>query len=224
EFPEDLNCVDALLDKHIREGRGDNVAIRTFESTWTYNDLFEKSNQIAHVLVDELGLVSGNRVLIRGANNPMFVACWFGIIKAGGIVVATMPLLRTKELSTMIECAEISFALCDYRLEEALAAVDSPFLKKYLLYNSTATSDPYLEVLMQKKPVEFANFKSKENCVCLIGFTSGTTGKPKMTAHFHRDVLLICEAFPKYSLQPTSNDIFTGSPPLGFTFGLGGMV
>ena len=224
EFPEDLNCVDVLLDRHIREGRGDAVAIRTFESVWTYNQLYAKSNQIAHVLVDEMGLVSGNRVLLRGANNPMFVACWFAIIKAGGIVVATMPLLREKELTTMIDCAEISYALCDYRLEEALAAVDSTFLKKYLTYDGTETSLSKLEVLMHNKPATFCNFESKADCVCLIGFTSGTTGKPKMTAHFHRDVLLICEAFPKYSLQPTPDDIFTGSPPLGFTFGLGGMV
>src|SRR5690606_31462035 len=201
EFPEDLNCVDALLDKHIREGRGDNVAIRTFESTWTYNDLFEKSNQIAHVLVDELGLVSGNRVLIRGANNPMFVACWFGIIKAGGIVVATMPLLREKELTTMIECAEISHALCDYRLEEEMNRVNSTFLKHVLTFDGSEQIEGDLETLMTGKPKAFDNFPSKSDSVCLIGFTSGTTGNPKMTAHFHKDVLAICEAFPKYALQ-----------------------
>ncbi len=224
EFPSQLNCVDALLDNHIREGRGNDVAIRTFDSVYTFQDLYEKSNQIAHVLVDELKLVSGNRVLIRGANNPMFVACWFAVIKAGGIVVATMPLLREKELATMIECAEISHAFCDFRLEDALSAVDSPFLKHCITYDGTGNSISKLEVLMHDKPKTFNNFDSQSDCVCLIGFTSGTTGKPKMTAHYHRDVLLICEAFPKYSLQPTRDDIFTGSPPLGFTFGLGGLV
>jgi 2-aminobenzoate-CoA ligase len=110
--PEMLNCVDKLLDNHIKNGNGNAICIRTFEETWTYNDLFEKANQIAHVLVDDLGLVSGNRVLLRSANNPMMVACWFAVIKAGGIVVATMPLLRAKELTTVIDCAEISIALC----------------------------------------------------------------------------------------------------------------
>jgi len=107
---EMLNCVEHLLDNHIKEGRGNNICIRTFEGNWTYQDLYEKANQIAHVLVDDLGLKSGNRVLIRSANNPMMVACWFAVLKAGGIVVATMPLLRSKELTTIIDCAEISHA------------------------------------------------------------------------------------------------------------------
>jgi 2-aminobenzoate-CoA ligase len=224
EMPDDLNCARRLLDDHIGNGRGNSVAMQTFEKSWTFRDLFEKSNQIAHVLVDDLGLVPGNRVLIRSANNPMMVACWFAVIKAGGIVVATMPLLREKELSTMVECAEISHALCDYRLEAELALVKSPFLKQVITFDGTEATLSKLEVLMHNKPKTFENFKSKADDVCLIGFTSGTTGKPKMTSHFHRDVLLICEAFPKYSLQPTPDDIFTGSPPLGFTFGLGGLV
>ncbi|HEX8269634.1 MAG TPA: AMP-binding protein [Flavobacterium sp.] len=224
EFPYDLNCVDALLDRHIVKGNGGRIAIRTFGTTWTFNDLYEKSNQIAHVLIDELELKSGNRVLIRSANNPMFVACWFAIIKAGGIVVATMPLLREKELATIIECAEISHAFCDHRLEEALAAVESPFLKQMITFDGTGETISKLEVLMHNKPTTFGNFKSKSDTIALIGFTSGTTGKPKMTAHYHKDILLICEAFPKYALNPTEADIFTGSPPLGFTFGLGGMV
>ena len=130
EFPEDLNCVEKLLDRHIAEGNGNRIAIRTFDITWTFNDLYEKANQIAHVLTENLDFKSGNRVLIRSANNPMYVACWFGILKAGGIVVATMPLLREKELTVMIESAEISHAFCDYRLEEAMMEVKSPFLKQ----------------------------------------------------------------------------------------------
>ena len=219
QHPEMLNCAEKLLDNHIKEGRGNNICIRTFTETWTYQDLYEKSNQIAHVLIDDLGLKSGNRVLIRSANNPMMVACWFGIIKAGGIVVATMPLLRAKELTTMIDCAEISIAISDSELSEEINLVKSSFLKEICFYNNSK-----LEELMASKPKTFSNYHSKADSICLIGFTSGTTGLPKMTSHFHKDILNICEAFPNYSLQPTQNDVFTGSPPLGFTFGLGGLV
>lgn len=219
QHPEMLNCVDKLLDHHIKKGHGFNTCIQTFTEKWNYQDLYEKANQIAHVLVDDLGLKSGNRVLIRSANNPMMVACWFAILKAGGIVVATMPLLRSKELTTMIDCAEISHALGDSELSEEINLVKSNFLKEICFYNN---SD--LENLMLNKPKTFHNYHSKSDAVCLIGFTSGTTGLPKMTSHYHKDILNICEAFPQYSLQPTQNDIFTGSPPLGFTFGLGGLV
>ncbi len=224
EFPEDLNCVEKLLDRHIAEGNGQRIAIRTFENTWTFNDLYEKANQIAHVLTENLYFKPGNRVLIRSANNPMYVACWFGILKAGGIVVATMPLLREKELSVMIESAEISHVLCDYRLEEAMLEVKSPFLKHIVTFDGSGEGISKLETLMGNKPKEFKNYPTKADSVSIIGFTSGTTGKPKMTSHYHKDILLICEAFPKYSLQPTPDDVFTGSPPLGFTFGLGGLV
>lgn len=224
EFPDDLNCVEKLLDRHITEGNGDRIAISTFESTWTFNKLYEKANQIAHVLTENLDFKPGNRVLIRSANNPMYVACWFGILKAGGIVVATMPLLREKELSVMIESAEISHVFCDYRLEEAMLEVKSPFLKHVVTFDGSGEGVSKLETLMGNKPVTFTNYPTKANSLSIIGFTSGTTGKPKMTSHYHKDILLICEAFPKYSLQPTADDVFTGSPPLGFTFGLGGLV
>ena len=203
QHPEMLNCVDALLDNHIKEGRGSNVCIRTFEETWTYNDLCEKANQIAHVLVEDLGLKSGNRVLIRSANNPMMVACWFAVLKAGGIVVATMPLLRSKELTTVIDCAEISHAFCDSDLAEEMNLVASDFLKKVSFYRN---SD--LEKLMETKPKTFHNYHTKSYSVALIGFTSGTTGLPKMTAHYHQDILNICEAFPQYALQPKQTDVF----------------
>jgi len=225
--PEMLNCVEKLLDTHIAEGRGNTICIRTFEENWTYQDLFEKANQIAHVLVDDLGLQPGNRVLIRSANNPMMVACWFAVLKAGGIVVATMPLLRSKELTTIIDCAEISHAICDSDLAEEMNLVKSDFLKKVRFYRNASVPklrDSGLEKLMETKPKTFQNYQSKSESVALIGFTSGTTGLPKMTAHYHKDILNICEAFPQYALQPNQNDIFIGSPPLGFTFGLGGLV
>ncbi|QEE50610.1 AMP-binding protein [Flavobacterium alkalisoli] len=224
EFPEDLNCVERLLDRHIAGGNGNKVAIRTFDTEWTYKDLYEKANQIAHVLTENLGLVPGNRVLIRSANNPMYVACWFAVLKAGGIVVATMPLLREKELTVMVESAEISHALCDYRLEEEMMAVKSPFLKQVITFDGSGKGISKLETLMANKSKTFNNYATKSGSLSIIGFTSGTTGKPKMTSHYHKDILLICEAFPKYSLQPTPDDVFTGSPPLGFTFGLGGLV
>ncbi len=219
QLPEMLNCVERLLDFHISNGNGNAICIQTFETTWTYLDLYEKANQIAHVLVDDLGLQSGNRVLLRSANNPMMVAFWYAILKAGGIVVATMPLLRSKEVSTIIDCAEISHCICDKELEEEIHLVQSKFLKMTCFYRKSQ-----LEELMETKPKTFTNYKSKADSVALIGFTSGTTGLPKMTAHFHKDILNICEAFPQYSLQPTSKDIFIGSPPIGFTFGLGGLV
>lgn len=217
--PEMLNCVDLLLDKHIRNGHGNAPCLHTFEYTWSYQELYEKSNQIAHVLVDDLGLKSGNRVLIRSANNPMMVAVWFAVLKAGGIVVATMPLLRAKELTTIIDCAEISHAICDHSLADEMHLVKSEYLQTVCFYGNSR-----LEELMQHKPKTFTNYHSKSDSIALIGFTSGTTGLPKMTAHFHKDIINICEAFPQYSLQPTQDDIFTGSPPLGFTFGLGGLV
>jgi 2-aminobenzoate-CoA ligase len=221
--PEIGNCVHRLLDYHIENGNGNNTCIQTFTEKWTYQEVYEKANQIAHVLIDDFGLKSGNRVLLRSANNPMMVACWFAILKAGGIVVATMPLLRSKELTTIIDCAEISHAFCDSELSEEMNLVlpksRDNFLQKISFY-----SNGDLEQLMATKPKTFDNFHSKSDSVALIGFTSGTTGLPKMTAHFHKDILNICEAFPRYSLQPTPSDIFTGSPPLGFTFGLGGLV
>ena len=217
--PDILNCATRLLDFHIQNGNRNNICIKTFSQNWTYQDLYDKSNQIAQVLVNDLGLVSGNRVLIRSANNPMMVACWFAIVKSGGIVVATMPLLRSKEITTIVDCAEIAFALCDSDLSYEMNLVESEFLKKTIYFGNND-----LENLMFSKSKFFQNYKSNASDVAIIGFTSGTTGLPKMTAHFHRDIINICESFPNYALQPTQTDIFAGSPPIGFTFGLGGLV
>ncbi|MDI1255514.1 MAG: AMP-binding protein [Flavobacterium sp.] len=224
QHPEMLNCVARLLDFHVKNGNGEAICLRTFEKNWTYDDLYKKANQIAHVLVEDLGLKSGNRVLIRSANNPMMVASWYAVLKAGGIVVATMPLLRSKELTTIIDCAEISHALCDVHLREEMDLVKSSFLLKTCFYDGTEKANSDLEDLAAGKPEIFTNFHSKADSIALIGFTSGTTGLPKMTAHYHKDILNICNAFPAYSLQPKPEDIFAGSPPLGFTFGLGGLV
>ncbi|TXC82099.1 AMP-binding protein [Luteibaculum oceani] len=224
QHPEELNCAYRLLDHHIDKGDGNRICIRSEYGNWTYKQLQEKSNQIAHVLTKDLGLKSGNRVLLRSANNPMLVACWFGVIKAGGIVVTTMPLLRSKELNTIIEYAEISHVLCDKRLHEEIDACNGTFVKHKAFFDGTLREKFSLEMAMEKHATTFSNFNSLQDDVALIGFTSGTTGKPKMTAHYHRDILNICEAFPPFALQPHADDIFTGSPPLGFTFGLGGLV
>ena len=219
QHPEQLNCAHRLLDFHIENGNGDKVCIQTFDEKWTYKHLQEKANQIAYYLVDNLGLLSGNRVLLRSANNPMMVACWYAIIKAGGVVVATMPLLRAKELKTVIDCAEISHAICDIDLAEEMELTQSDFLKKVAYFDTDEWN-----TLINSKPTTFENYNSNAEDIAIIGFTSGTTGIPKMTAHYHKDILNICEAFPVHSLQPTKDDVFTGSPPLGFTFGLGGLV
>lgn len=216
---EHLNCAYRLLDFHIENGNGDAICIQTFDEKWTYKQLQHKANQIAHYLVDDLGLQSGNRVLLRSANNPMMVACWYAIIKAGGVVVATMPLLRAKELKTIIDCAEISHAICDIDLAEEMELTQSDFLNKVAYFD---TGDWTTSV--NSKSTAFENYNSNAEDIAIIGFTSGTTGIPKMTAHYHKDILNICEAFPVHSLQPTKDDVFTGSPPLGFTFGLGGLV
>lgn len=217
--PENLNCVERLLDIHCNKGKGKNPCIYSNDTLWTYQDLLEKSNQIAHVLVDDLHIKPGNRVLLRSCNNAMMVACWFAVLKVGGIVVATMPLLRTKELETMIHCAEIAHVISDFSLAEEVILIESEFVKSKSFFG-----DQNFDELVASKPKKFQNYATKADDIALIGFTSGTTGNPKMTAHFHKDILNICEAFPAFSLKPTEKDIFTGTPPIGFTFGLGGLV
>ena len=222
--PSTLNCTDAILDRHLREGNGDRVALVGEHQTWTYRQLQEKANRVAGLLQANPHFQTGCRILIRSANNPMTVAIWFGILKAGGVAVTTMPLLRTRELQTIAECAEVSLAFCDRRLWEDLEPVQTPWLKQKIAFDGTGLQPDDLEQEMALQSPEFENFPAFAEAVALIGFTSGTTGKPKMTAHFHRDVLAICHAFPPYALQITPEDVVTGSPPIGFTFGLGGLV
>jgi 2-aminobenzoate-CoA ligase len=224
QFPAQLNCAAALLDSHIAQGRGARACVRGPTEQWTYSDLQERANRIANVLVNEMGLVPGNRVLLHAPNTPMMVACWFGIVKAGGIVVATMPLLRAKELGPIQDIARISHALCDASLsvEMRAAAQNAPGLRQLCYFNQDAPDG--LEAAMQRQPATFTNVDTAADDVCLIGFTSGTTGIPKATMHFHRDVMAICACWPRSVLKATADDVFIGSPPLGFTFGLGGLV
>jgi 2-aminobenzoate-CoA ligase len=224
QFPDRLNCADALLDRWVREGQGDRLCLQGAGVRWTYAQLQAQANRIAHVLVQDMGLVPGNRVLLRGANSPMLAACWFGVIKAGGIAVGSMPLLRARELATLIDKAQISHALCDARLVDELqtARAGSPGLTQVALFNGSAADG--LEARAAAKPAEFANVDTAADDTCLIAFTSGTTGVPKGTMHFHRDVMAACACWPAHVLRATSDDVFIGSPPLAFTFGLGGLL
>ena len=228
QYPERLNCAVELLDKHVQQGRGDRLCVQADGVRWTYADLQDKANRIANVLTQQMGLVPGNRVLLCSPNNPMMVACWFGVIKAGGVAVAAMPLLRAKELSAIIDIGQISHALCaDALRAEVLGAQEkTTTLKHVLFYNprEAAHEAQSLEAAMAKASPEFTAVDTAATDTCLLGFTSGTTGVPKATMHFHRDVMSICHCWPTHVLRANADDVFVGSPPVAFTFGLGGQV
>lgn len=218
-YPERMNCAADLLDARVAEGDGDRIAFRFAGGTWTYRELLEKANRIAHVLVDDLGLIPGNRVLLRGFNNPMMAACWFAVLKAGGIVVATMPLLRVRELVYMIDKARIGLVLTDSRIR---AEADQSAEGRNVRVVDFNTGE--LEQWMEGKPTEFKNCDTAADDIALLAFTSGTTGNAKGTIHFHSDVIAVCDCFPPYVLKPDRDDVFAGSPPFAFTYGLGGLI
>lgn len=224
QFPERLNCATELLDRHIAEGRGDRLCLRAPGVRWTYAELQDRANRIANVLVNELGVVPGNRVLLRAPNNPMLVACWFAVMKAGAIAVTTMPLLRAKELKAIVEIGRVTHALCDAALTEelTLTAEARPQLAHIRCFG--AGGEDCLEAGMARQPPRFNNVDTAATDSCMFAFTSGTTGIPKATMHFHRDVMAICACWPPHVLKATPDDVFMGSPPLAFTFGLGGLV
>jgi 2-aminobenzoate-CoA ligase len=223
-YPALLNCATELLDKMVSKGHGHRVVIRSPEGSCTYTELYAQANRIANVLVREMGLRPGNRVLLRGPNNPTLAACWFAVIKAGGVCVASMPLLRAKELTDIVTKAEVSHALCDRRLAADLQAAlpACPMLQNVKFWQDDAPDS--LDALCPRQPLTFRNVDTAAEDVALIAFTSGTTGKPKGTMHFHRDVIAMCDAFPRSCLQAARDDVFCGTPPLAFTFGLGGML
>jgi 2-aminobenzoate-CoA ligase len=225
QYPERLNCVTQWVDRWVEAGQGARPCLLSPTEELTYAQLNERINRIANVLTRDLGMVPGNRVLLRAANNPMMVAAYFAVIKAGGVAVATMPLLRAKELSYPLAKARIALALCDARLADEMekAKAQSPDLKRIAYWGTTAPDT--LETLMAKPGYErFAACDTASDDVCLIAFTSGTTGEPKGTMHFHRDMLAICDSYARHVLQAAPADRFTGSPPLAFTFGVGGLV
>jgi len=224
-YPDRLNCVTHWVDRWVEAGQGDRPCLLSPSETLTYAELNERVNRIANVLTRDLGLVPGNRVLLRAANNPMMVATYFAVIKAGGVVVATMPLLRAKELSYPLAKAKIALALCDTRLADEMekAKAQSTELKRVVYWGCGAPDA--LETLMNRPGYDqFTACDTASEDVCLIAFTSGTTGEPKGTMHFHRDMLAICDSYAKHVLRAEPTDRFTGSPPLAFTFGLGGLV
>ena len=223
-YPERLNCACELLDAMVARGHGGSVAIRGANLTWTYAELLETVDRIAGVLRADLALVPGNRVLLRGANNPMMAACILAVWKAGCVAVPTMPLLRAKELATIMGLAKVNAVLCaaDLRAELDLACEGSDSAPRIVSFNDSAPGS--LEERMASMPPRFEAVDTWAQDVCLLSFTSGTTGRPKGTMHFHRDVLAICDCFPRSTLGATSGDVFIGTPPLAFTFGLGGLL
>ena len=227
-YPKRMNCAAELLDQVVARGHGDRPVIHTMlggqKYHGTYRQLLARANQVAHVLAEDLMLVPGSRVLLRGPNNPMMAACWFGIMKAGCIAVATMPLLRAKELKQIIDKSKCAVALCDARLDEdmQLAQAQCPELKQVLYFNDGAPGS--LEDALARKPWTFDNIDTAAEDVALIAFTSGTTGQPKGCIQYHRDVVAMCDLFPRSCLKAGPTDIFCGTPPLAFTFGLGGML
>jgi 2-aminobenzoate-CoA ligase len=225
QYPETLNSAAELLDATVARGLGERPAIVTPQRRLSYAELLEETNRIAHVLRDELGLVPGNRLLLRGFNNDVMAACWLAAVKAGLVVVTTMPLLRAKELIDVIGAAEVTHALCDARLLDDLEAARPacPTLREVVLTH-TGAPDGLGARMARQSAAPFPNVATAADDVCMIAFTSGTTGRPKGTMHFHRDVLAICDTFPPSSFAPTPADVFVGTPPLAFTYGLGGAL
>src|SRR5438105_12651082 len=223
-YPVRLNCATELLDRALERGWGPRVALRSPDAETTYAQLLEQANRVARVLTGDMGLVPGNRVLLRGANSPRMAACWLAVMKAGGIAVATMPLLRAKELAEIILKAKVTHALCDKLLDAELKATlpACSMLKTVAYWHDDAPDS--LDTLASRKPGTFTNADTAAEDVALIAFTSGTTGKPKGTVHFHRDVIAMCDCFPRSIMRMAKDDIVCGTPPIAFTFGLGGML
>jgi 2-aminobenzoate-CoA ligase len=228
-YPSRINAAAELLDKRVAAGDGDRPVFHVHGGHWTYRQLLETANRIARVLVEDLGVVPGNRVLLRGPNNPMLAACWLAVLKAGGVVVCTMPLLRVRELTYIADKAKIRLALTDARVaaecESAMSTTAAGFPREHarVIHFHTA-EDGSLESLMSDKPTTFENCDTAADDPALIAFTSGTTGQGKGTIHFHRDLLAVCDTFAAHVLEADRDDIFCGSPPLAFTYGLGGLL
>jgi 2-aminobenzoate-CoA ligase len=226
DYPERLNIGVELTDRMVQKGFGDNTALIGNGRRRTYKELTDWTNRLARALVENYGVRPGNRVLIRAANNPAMVACWLAATKAGAVVVNTMPMLRAGELAQIVDKAKIALALCDTRLMDELVACakDSRFLEQVVGFDGTANHDAELDRIALTKSVRFEPVATGRDDVALLAFTSGTTGVPKATMHFHRDLLIIADGYGKDVLGVTPDDVFVGSPPLAFTFGLGGLA
>ena len=226
QYPDYLNAAVELTDRMVDKGFGDRTALIGNGRRRTYKELSDWTNRLAHALVEDYGVKPGNRILIRSANNPAMVACWLAATKAGAVVVNTMPMLRAGELTKIVDKAEVTLALCDTRLMDEMVACakTSDFLSQVVGFDGTANHDAELDRIALDKSVTFDAVKTGRDDVALLGFTSGTTGVPKATMHFHRDILIIADAYAKEVLDVQPDDVFVGSPPLAFTFGLGGLA
>jgi 2-aminobenzoate-CoA ligase len=226
QYPEYLNAAVELTERMVERGFGDNVALIGNGRRRTYKELSDWTNRLAHALVDDFGIRPGNRVLIRSGNNPAMVAAWLAASKAGAVAVNTMPMLRAGELTKIVDKAQIGLALCDSRIADELVACakDSRFLKNVIGFDGTSNHDAELDRIALNKPVKFHAVRTGRDDVALLSFTSGTTGEPKGTMHFHRDLLIMADGYAREILGVTPDDVFVGSPPLAFTFGLGGLA
>ncbi|MDB5655991.1 MAG: putative acid-thiol ligase [Tardiphaga sp.] len=224
QYPARVNCVVPFLDRWVEEGHGDAPCMFGLTDSYTYRELQALVNKICNVLVGQLGLVTGGRVMLRSANNPMMVATYLAVIKAGGVCVATMPLLRAKELAYPIQKAKIALALCDGKLSDEMekAKLAAPELQRIVYWGVEGPDS--LEALIADASPDFAAVDTASDDICLIAFTSGTTGEPKGTMHFHRDMLAVCDGFAHNVLRASQSDRFIGSAPLAFTFGFGGVL
>jgi 2-aminobenzoate-CoA ligase len=220
QYPQHLNCATVLLDDAVEQHGSDKICLITDGGQWTYGELLHRANQVAQVLTEDLGIVSGNRVVLRGANTPWLIACWFGVVKAGGVAVTTMPLLRSADLAKIFSITEPALLLCDHRVVSnvypAVEAID------VVQFGGDSAKD--ITARVRSKSGEFVNVDTAADDVVLLAPTSGTTGVPKATMHFHRDVLANADTFSTHVLAPDSQDVFIGTPPIAFTFGLGGLV
>ena len=225
-YPEFLNVGVALTDAMVEKGFGDHTALIGNGRLRTYKELTDWTNRLAHALVEDYGVKPGNRVLIRSANNPAMVACWLAATKAGAVVINSMPMLRAGELGQIVDIAEVKYCLCDSRMMDEIVSCgkSSKHLKTIIGFDGTANHDAELDRIALAKPVKFDAVRTGRDDVALLGFTSGTTGAPKATMHFHRDLLIIADGYAAEVLRVSPDDVFVGSPPLAFTFGLGGLA
>jgi 2-aminobenzoate-CoA ligase len=219
-YPERLNCAAELLDVTAARDGADRPCLLSSTESWTYGETVRRTNQLARVLTEDFGLRPGNRVMLRGPNTPWLAAAWLAVIKAGGVAVTTMALLRPREIATIVGLTEPSLALCDHRFAADLAA-GAPGLTA-LIYGGDGPDD--LTARCAAKDGTFIPVDTAADDVAMLASTSGTTGQPKVAMHFHRDVLATADTFSKYLIKPHRDDVFTGTPPLGFTYGLGGLL
>jgi 2-aminobenzoate-CoA ligase len=220
-YPDRLNAADELLNRTIDAGGAARRCLVSPSESWSYAQVADLSGQVARVLTEDFGLVPGNRVLLRGPNNPWLAACWLGVLKAGCVAVPTMPMLRTAELTSICTIARVQLALCDHRFTAELEAADAPGLR-VVRFGAADPGD--LTTLAAGKPAGFESVQTAADDVAMIAFTSGTTGRPKAAMHFHRDMLAVADTFSARVLRPGPDDLFTGTPPLAFAFGIGALL